>query len=98
MSGYYPVIILPPRHSDAKITYRNRARQGVNVEIDMKASGHTSVHMHEVPGSAKGRHCEAFRIVTGWNSRRERGDKPSRPQIVYRRRRKVPGGAAGLQK
>jgi hypothetical protein len=47
MSGYYPVIILPPRHSDAKITYRNGARQGVNVEIDMKASGHTSVQMHK---------------------------------------------------
>jgi len=30
-----------------KITYRNGARQGVNVDIAMKASGHTSVQMHK---------------------------------------------------
>jgi len=42
-----PSILLPPRHADAKITYLNGARQGVNVDIAMKASGHTSVQMHK---------------------------------------------------
>ena len=74
------------------------ARQGVNVDIAMKASEHTSVQMHtRYLDLQREDVAKAFGLLQDGNTDKGKEKVDSQVADFYGRRRKVPGGAAGLQ-